>query len=216
MSLSRSSLVTVVFGLTIAALVLWLAWPATPESSTRANSSAPVEDQAPLLGDFGPDQAAPSPAVVKASDDTTLAGADALAAIQRANPKPADEPGSELPVQLNERVTAGGLAQYPQSGPPLRIAEGKPIPELFPHQKERLTIETLASTYDVANLPAIAGYLTHQDPLVRDAARLGLIQLSRPEAAPVLRAAAEKMDDKNEAAALLEAAEFLAGVPRSS
>nr|MCU0791343.1 HEAT repeat domain-containing protein [Opitutaceae bacterium] len=134
----------------------------------------------------------------------------------RANPRPANEPGSDLPPQGDEYVSAGGMGHFPQQAQPLRIASDKPIPELFPHQDLRLKIEALASTYDASNIPALAGYLDHADPMVRDSARLGLIQLSRPEAASVLRAAAKRTTDADEAAALIEAAEFLASISASS
>lgn len=211
---SRSPLWVAALAAGVAVLVLWMAWPSPvlekQEKPGQVRSSTENEG----ASGFGPGESlAGEPS--KPEPVETLAGAEVMQAIARANPKPVAEPGSELPVQLDEQVTTGGLAQFPEPGPPLRIQEGKPIPELFPHQKERITIETLASTYDVASIPALAGYLDHADPMVRDAARLGLIQLSRPEAAPVLRAAAKRVKDANEAAALIEAAEFLASVASS-
>ena len=70
-------------------------------------------------------------------------------------------------------------------------------------------IEDLAITYDVAAIPALAAYLAHADPRVREAAREGLIILGEDEAVPYLKAAAQKAPPE-EGPLLKEAAEFLA------
>jgi len=70
-------------------------------------------------------------------------------------------------------------------------------------------IEDLAITYDVAAIPALAAFLAHADPRVREAAREGLIILGEDEAVPYLKAAAQKAPPE-EAPLLKEAAEFLA------
>ena len=70
-------------------------------------------------------------------------------------------------------------------------------------------IEELAITYDVAAIPALAAFLAHADPRVREAAREGLITLGEDEAVPYLKAAAQKASPE-EAPLLKEAAEFLA------
>ena len=70
-------------------------------------------------------------------------------------------------------------------------------------------IEELAITYDVASIPALAAFLAHSDPRVREAAREGLITLGEDEAVPYLKAAAQKAPAE-EAPLLKEAAEFLA------
>ena len=133
------------------------------------------------------------------------------------NPQPGPTPASRpeppaTPVPASPAATGGGRRK---PGTPLRIPAGQPIPEVFPHEKERDAIQSLAATYDARHIPEIAAFLDHPDPLVRAAACQGLVQLSSPEAVPVLRAAAAKARSEEEATALREAADFLspAGSP---
>ncbi len=75
--------------------------------------------------------------------------------------------------------------------------------------KDIARIESLVAAGDAASLPSLAAYLTHSDPALREAAREGMLQVGLPEAAPLLRAAADKLKDPREAIALLDAADFL-------
>lgn len=117
----------------------------------------------------------------------------------------------------SEPAPAKTLATEPAPRPrtSFRIPIGQPIPELVPHQAERDAIQTLASTYDTANVPKIAPYLTHADASVRLAARMGLIQVGDASAVPYLRSALAAATDDEERAALEETIEFLS-LPASS
>ncbi len=70
-------------------------------------------------------------------------------------------------------------------------------------------IEELAITYDAASIPALAGFLTHPDARVREAAREGLVTLGEAAAIPHLKTAAQHAK-ADEAKLLEDAAEFLA------
>jgi hypothetical protein len=70
-------------------------------------------------------------------------------------------------------------------------------------------ISDLAATYDAASVPSLARYLKHADPMIRSAAKDGLINLGERAAIPFLQEAA-KNAPADEAVSLREAAEFLA------
>ena len=70
-------------------------------------------------------------------------------------------------------------------------------------------IEDAVVTYQASSLPVIAPFLVHGDPVVREAAREGVVQMGLSEAAPLLREAAGKLKDPREAILLLDAADFL-------
>lgn len=67
----------------------------------------------------------------------------------------------------------------------------------------------LATTYDPANIPAIAKSLSHSDATVREAARQALIQIGDRSAIPHLKAAKTAARDPEEAESLRETIEFL-------
>ena len=101
-------------------------------------------------------------------------------------------------------------ANRPKSGP-VRIRKGEPIPELFPHEKERdeiIRLSTLPPESGV--LSTVAAYLKHDDANVREEARTALLRLSSPLAIPYLKEAAGSAKSAEEAKDLREAAEFLA------
>ena len=85
-------------------------------------------------------------------------------------------------------------------------------------------IEAAYTTYDASVLPRLTPHLRHFDPEVRAYAREGIVQLGHADGAAALRAAARSASDPREAAALVEAAEFLelppaapvAAIPASS
>lgn len=129
------------------------------------------------------------------------------------SPPPAVTPSvEEAPVTVPPKPAPVNVAKAAEGSRYARIVikEGDPVPELFPHQAERETISQLATTYDPTQIPKIAAYLGHSDAMVREAARVGLIQLGDAAAAPVLTEAAKKAPTPEEAALLREAAEFLA------
>jgi hypothetical protein len=70
-------------------------------------------------------------------------------------------------------------------------------------------IEEASVTYDAAALPRIERFLLHPDPEVRESARNGMIVLGDPAAGPLLRAASRHTADSREAAALIEAADYV-------
>jgi len=115
-----------------------------------------------------------------------------------------------------QAATGGGSEPQPPAPPPA-TAEGAGKSEATaaaPDAEAALEptlqkIEELAITYDVAAIPALAAFLAHADPRVREAAREGLITLGEDEAVPYLKAAAQKAPAE-EAPLLKEAAEFLA------
>ena len=154
--------------------------------ATRRSAPPPPPKPSPLSAPAGGEERGPKPEPPVAS--------------------PAEAPAAEAPVREAAEAPRGRRLR---PGEPLRIPAGRPIPEIFPYEKERGLIQSLASTYDAKRIPEIAAFLDHADPLVREAALQGLIQLSSPEAAPVLRAAAAKAKSAEEAAALREAADFL-------
>ncbi len=116
---------------------------------------------------------------------------------------PAPSPGITIP----DPPPATPAASAPADRIPLRIRTGQAIPELFPHQAEREKIFALAATYDLSRIPEIAGYLSHADATVRDAARLALLQLGDAAAIPHLRNA--RADTSEERELLAEAIAFL-------
>lgn len=110
---------------------------------------------------------------------------------------PAALPPPPVPSDLPASPDAQA-AGTPRRPTPLRIPVGTPIPELFPGQALRDNIQALANTYDPTRIPAIAAYLDHDEPTVREAARLGLLQLGDPAALPLLRnARADTQEEKD-------------------
>ncbi len=91
----------------------------------------------------------------------------------------------------------------------LKVPKGQPIPEVFPHQAERQSIQQLADTYDVKNIPAIAVYLNHTDDTVRTAARMALVQIGDASAASYLESALQQNHGEEETEAIKEAISFL-------
>ncbi len=124
-----------------------------------------------------------------------------------ASPTNPDETVQPRPV--SENATADVQPPVPTHRPTsVRIRAGQAIPEIFPHQAERDIIQALVSKYEVRQVPEIASYLSHKDATVREAARLGLMQLGYSEAVPYLKAALIKASDE-EAEQLQADIEFL-------
>ena len=155
---------------------------------------------------FAPSEA---PAATETPRSITPVGSGTAGTEPVTRPPVAAEP--EVPAEATIPAESAGTVppRRRQPGEPLRIPAGQSIPEVFPHEKVRDKIQSLAATYDARSIPEIAAFLDHGDPLVRNAALQGLLQLSSPEAVPVLRAAAAKAKSAEEAEALREAADFL-------
>jgi hypothetical protein len=153
--------------------------PALPSASPEVASVAPTF---------------PAPQPLEPELPATITASPRALAIATGRPEPIPESEDEAPKSRHARIT---------------IRAGEPIPELFPHQKERDQLYSLAATYDPKNIPAIAASLDHADADVRDSARLALIQLGSAAAAEPLRRAAARASDPKEAEALRESATFL-------
>lgn len=70
-------------------------------------------------------------------------------------------------------------------------------------------IEDASVTYDAKALPLIEPYLLNPDPVVREAAMRGMINLGDAAAGPLLRGASHHAPTPQEAVALLEAADYV-------
>jgi len=117
---------------------------------------------------------------------------------------PSSADTSDLPPPTTTKKTTSG-APHPGQ---VRLSAGKSLPEIFPYQAERETIQTLATTYDPKVISKIAAYLTHADETVRAAALNALIQIGHADAVPYLKEALTKTQG-DEADRLREAIEFL-------
>lgn len=70
-------------------------------------------------------------------------------------------------------------------------------------------IEDASVTYDAKALPLIEPYLLNPDPVIREAAMKGMINLGDAAAGPLLREASHRVATPQEAVALLEAADYV-------
>lgn len=70
-------------------------------------------------------------------------------------------------------------------------------------------IEDASVTYDAKALPLIEPYLLNADPVVREAAKNGMINLGDVAAGPLLREASRHASTPEEAMALSEAADYV-------
>ena len=70
-------------------------------------------------------------------------------------------------------------------------------------------IEDASVTYDAKALPLIEPYLLNPDPVVREAAKNGMINLGDAAAGPLLREASRHAPTPQEATALSEAADYV-------
>lgn len=70
-------------------------------------------------------------------------------------------------------------------------------------------IEEASVTYDAKALPLIEPYLLNPDPVIREAAMKGMINLGDAAAGPLLREASHNVSTPQEAVALLEAADYV-------
>jgi len=84
-----------------------------------------------------------------------------------------------------------------------------PTPEGASAKEQTLeTIQEAMTTYSAEGVPTLQPMLSNPDPEIRFAAMEAMKQLSVPEAAAALRAAANTRTDPEERKAMLDAAEF--------
>ena len=127
-------------------------------------------------------------------------------------------PASSAPAPSTSRAPGTPSGAPPSAPSPTSSASPRPTPPAPASSggagapasgKDIARIESLVAAGEAASLPSLAAYLTHSDPSLREAAREGMLQMGLAEAAPLLRAAADKLKDPREAIALLDAADFL-------
>lgn len=112
------------------------------------------------------------------------------------------------------RKTAPVPSPIPQEkAAPAPVAAPASAPAALPpgtdRQVIRDAIHTASISYDPAELPSIQPYLSHPDPEVREAALNGILVLGHAAGAPLLREAARHAASPQEAALLLEKADYL-------
>ncbi len=175
---------TLVLALGALAAIYWQAQrPARPQLASTP--PAPPAEQTPAHADASP--------LVPAETEAT-APRTTIVEVPSTTPAPA--------------ITSLTVQDRSNRGAKLTIPVGAPIPELFPFQAERDTLQQLASTYDTTQIPTIAGYLRHSDRRVRDSAINSLVQLGDASAIPYLESAAQTAEPE-EKKRIQEAVTFL-------
>ena len=117
--------------------------------------------------------------------------------------------------ETSGRVVAavGGVAEVvtAKEAEPAAVSQGEPGAQRTESEKAKVLekIQAAVVSYDASVGPILAPYLVDADPLVREAARDGLVQAGDAAGAKFLREAVEKIKDPREAVALLDAADFL-------
>lgn len=142
-------------------------------------------------------------------------------------PRPVPSPTSQVPAknppsqamvpvtgQAVASITAEATAPAPVAGEPVKVVAFAASPEMQA-EAERF-IDDAALTYDAEAVRLIAPYLVNGDPAIRRMALDGMIRASDRAGAVALREAAPRLPDAREAAAYLEAAEFLELPPMKS
>lgn len=113
----------------------------------------------------------------------------------------------------SEIAARNPLSAETSAAAPHQVSEAgsAPASTLSDEARSRLVaeMESAYTTYDPASLPRLAPHLKHADPEIRAFARDAIVQLGHADGVPLLRAASREARDPREAAALLEAAEFL-------
>lgn len=131
-----------------------------------------------------------------------------------------DASPSELRDPPPPRVPqASSLTRDEKPGVASRVAEAGEAPDLAPATADLAAEEIQAAlleqihqaaiSYEASELPVIEKHLLHGDPLIREAARDGIVTLGAAEGAPLLRKAAALAGDPRESVALLDAADYL-------
>ena len=139
------------------------------------------------------------------ADDRPPAAAIPAAIVPPAVPEP--QPSE---VGTSATVTPGDSTGLAATAPQEKAPASTPEAETPAGREQTLdAIQDLVVTYEAASVPALARFLSSQDPEIRNAARDGLIQLGERAAIPFLQEAARRAAPE-EAQALREAAEFLA------
>jgi hypothetical protein len=112
----------------------------------------------------------------------------------------------DSPTVATDKSTTGSVAQ---SAAPVDIVSGSAELQDAEVVAIREKIIEGVVTYSEEGLPAIESYLSHPNPEVRAEAIDGMIQISVPAAAQMLRKAAGKTSNPEDKIKMLEAAEFI-------
>jgi hypothetical protein len=123
---------------------------------------------------------------------------------ENAAPPPAISVASENQAPTADSPAAGPAV--PPSAQPIATSPAGPLQG----EAAKDFLHEASTSYDAARLPDIGNYLTHPDPEVRTAAREAIIQLGATEGVALLKAAADKAANTEEATELRKAADFLA------
>jgi hypothetical protein len=121
-------------------------------------------------------------------------------------PAPAAQKTETVPVSSPEKPVAAAVAN-PATLPSTNVQSVGSPAEIHPQTVEEL--QALAMQDDADALKSILAALTNSDPQIREAARDAAVQFGDRTAAPVLRSAADQVEDLKEKIALREAADFL-------
>lgn len=121
-------------------------------------------------------------------------------------PKNADKSASTFTVAKPAEPTKSSLPASPSEP---QKHEAKPSTPPASQAVILGQIEDASVTYDAKALPLIEPYLLNPDPVVREAAMKGMINLGDAAAGPLLREASHHVSTPQEAVALLEAADYV-------
>ena len=129
----------------------------------------------------------------------------------------AREPVPENAVKSSTAVTAikptkptkPAKSALPEARPEPEKHEAKPSAPPASQAVILGQIEDASVTYDAKALPLIEPYLLNPDPVVREAAKNGMINLGDAAAGPLLREASRYASTPQEAMALSEAADYV-------
>jgi hypothetical protein len=120
------------------------------------------------------------------------------------------ENGDKSPSTLTAVKPAESVSSsVPATRPEPQKPEAKTSAPLASQAVILAQIEDASVTYDAKALPLIEPYLLNPDPVVREAAMKGMINLGDAAAGPLLREASHHVSTPQEAVALLEAADYV-------
>lgn len=138
-----------------------------------------------------------------------LAAAVLLGAYWLAGPEAAS-PTRRKEAPASPSIPQSTAAPAPVAAPPgIAASAPAPLPPDTDREVIREAIHAASISYDPADLPRIQPYLSHPEPEIREAALNGILVLGHAAGAPLLRDAAKRAATPQEAALLLEKAEYL-------
>jgi hypothetical protein len=125
-------------------------------------------------------------------------------------PTPADKQAINLKSEKPPRTDQPQLDASVSAAPTATLSKQMPpVNETSAREQILAAIEEAAVTYDPISLPKIQPYLTHPDPTVREAALDGIVNLGHESGAVLLREAARRLPDGQEASKLKDMADYL-------